>query len=87
MSLEDGAAYNEKLIPISRGDVLPDRSIPVEMIMYDLWASMRAHDKEMADAVLEPTFLFMRAQSDRTRTTPMGLGAYFEYREKDVGKA
>lgn len=87
MSLKDGSAYNEKLIPISRGDVLPDRSIPVEMIIYDLWESMRTHDKEMADDVLEPTFVFMRAQTDRTRTKPMGLGAYFEYREKDVGKA
>lgn len=33
MSLEDGSAYNDKLIPLSRGDVLPDRSIPVEMII------------------------------------------------------
>lgn len=87
MSLEDGSAYNEKLIPISRGHVLPDRSVPVEYIIFDLWESMRAHDKEMADEVLEPTFVFMRAQTDKTRTKPMGLGPYFEYREKDVGKA
>jgi hypothetical protein len=25
MSFTDGAAYNEKLIPICRGDILPDR--------------------------------------------------------------
>lgn len=25
MSFEEGEAYNERLIPISRGDVLPDR--------------------------------------------------------------
>ena len=87
MSLEDGSAYNEKLIPISRGHVLPDRSVPVEYIIYDLWESMRAHDKDMADEVLEPTFVFMRAQTDKTRTKPMSLGNYFEYREKDVGKA
>ncbi|KAK2755480.1 carbonyl reductase (NADPH-dependent) ari1 [Arachnomyces sp. PD_36] len=87
MSFEDGSAYNEKLIPISRGDVLPDRSVPVEYITYDLWESMRAHDRAMADEILEPVFLFMRAQTDRTRTRPMGLGGYLEYRERDVGKA
>lgn len=71
LSLEEGSAYNENLIPISRGDVLPDRTIPVEYITYDLWESMRAFDKELADGILEPVFTFMRAQADRSR---MGHG-------------
>ncbi|OTB02484.1 hypothetical protein M426DRAFT_322581 [Hypoxylon sp. CI-4A] len=87
MSLEDGKAYNEKLIPISRGDVLPDRSVPVEYITYDLWESMRAHDRIMADDILEPVFTFMRAQTDSVRLEAMDLGRYLEYRERDVGKA
>jgi aristolochene synthase len=74
-------------MPFSRGDVLPDRSVPVEWITYDLWESMRKHDLEMANDILEPVFVFMRAQTDRTRMRRMGLGEYFEYREKDVGKA
>lgn len=28
MSFAEGEAYNEKLIPIARGDVLPDRVLP-----------------------------------------------------------
>ena len=48
---------------------------------------MRAHDKELADAVLEPTFTFMRAQTDKSRMSMTELGQYLEYREKDVGKA
>ncbi|KAK7749839.1 carbonyl reductase (NADPH-dependent) ari1 [Cytospora paraplurivora] len=87
MSLAEGSAYNEKLIPIARGHVLPDRSVPVEYITYDLWESMRAHDKELADEILEPTFVFMRAQTDKARLKPMNMGDYFDYREKDVGKA
>lgn len=87
LSFDDGEAYNQKLMPIMRGDVLPDRSIPVQAMMYDLWENMRAHDKSMANEVLEPTFVFMRAQTDRTRAAHMSLGQYFEYREKDVGKA
>lgn len=83
MSSDEGSAYNERLIPISRGDVLPDCSVPVEYIIYDLWESMRQHDKKMADEILEPFFVLMRAQTDRSRAEPMGLGRYFEYREKD----
>lgn len=55
--------------------------------MYDLWESMRAHDRELANEVLEPTFLFMRAQTDKIRLEISELGEYLEYREKDVGKA
>lgn len=87
MSLEDGRAYNDKLIPIARGDVQPDQSVPVEWIMYDLWEMMRAQDKELADEVLEPTFTFMRAQTDKARLSVRGMGPYLVYREKDVGKA
>ncbi|KAI0893383.1 Aristolochene synthase in complex with 12,13-Difluorofarnesyl diphosphate [Annulohypoxylon nitens] len=87
MSLEDGRAYNDKLMPLFRGTVLPDRNVPVEWISYDLWESMRAQDKEMADEIMEPVFTFMRAQTDPARLTEMGLGQYLEYREADVGKA
>lgn len=87
MSLEDGSAYNERLIPIARGDTSPNREIPVERITYDLWESMRAHDKELADEVLEPVFTFMRAQTDKTRLSVRGMGPYLVYRERDVGKA
>ena len=87
MSFEDGSAYNENLIPISRGHVLPNRSIPAEYSTYDLWESMRAHDKDLADEILEPVFTFMRAQTDRTRVAIKELGPYLEYRERDVGKA
>ncbi|KAE9574241.1 Aristolochene synthase [Colletotrichum fructicola] len=87
MSLEDGCAYNEKLMPIARGDVQPDRNVPVEWIMYDLWEMMRSHDRQLADDVLEPTFTFMRAQTDKARLSIRGMGPYLIYREKDVGKA
>ncbi|KAI0193854.1 Aristolochene synthase in complex with 12,13-Difluorofarnesyl diphosphate [Astrocystis sublimbata] len=87
MSLEDGKAYNEKLMPITRGEVLPDRSKPVEWITYDLWESMRAHDRAMADDIQEPVFIFMRAQTDKKRLEKMDLGSYLEYREADVGRA
>lgn len=85
--MDEGSAYNERLIVLSRGNVLPDRSIPVEWITYDLWESMRAHDKALADEILEPVFSFMRAQTDKVRLSIKGLGNYLEYRDGDVGKA
>lgn len=48
---------------------------------------MRAHDRYLADEILEPTFTFMRAQTDRARLNMKELGQYLEYRERDVGKA
>ncbi|KAI8623281.1 Aristolochene synthase in complex with 12,13 Difluorofarnesyl diphosphate [Xylariaceae sp. FL1651] len=87
MSLEEGEAYNLRLMDLSRGDILPDRTIPPEYIFYDLWESMRAHDLKMANDVLEPVFVFMRAQTDPARLKLMNLGEYLQYREKDVGKA
>ncbi|RYP28008.1 hypothetical protein DL767_007408 [Monosporascus sp. MG133] len=85
MSLEDGKAYNEKLMALSRGDVRPDRNIPVEYMMWDLWESMRAHDRESADELFEPAFEFMRAQTHPTRLKHMEFKEYLEYRTVDVG--
>lgn len=48
---------------------------------------MRHHDLELANEVLEPTFVFMRSQTDRARLGIKELGEYLQYREKDVGKA
>ncbi|KAI0537285.1 Aristolochene synthase in complex with 12,13-Difluorofarnesyl diphosphate [Xylaria digitata] len=87
MSLEDGRAYNYKLMPLFQGSSQPNRNVPVEWISYDLWESMRAHDRAMTDDIIEPVFTFMRAQTDATRLAEMGVGQYLEYREADVGKA
>ncbi|KAI5920659.1 Aristolochene synthase [Camillea tinctor] len=87
MSLKDAEAYNERLILIARGIQKPDRSIPAEWIMWDLWEDMRAHDAELAYTVEGPCFLFMRAQVDKTRLHTGNLADYFEFREKDIGTA
>ncbi|KAF9870659.1 hypothetical protein CkaCkLH20_11965 [Colletotrichum karsti] len=87
MSLEEGSAYNERLISLSKGKAEPDRAVPVEWITYELWNDMRSCDKVLADAILEPVFTFMRAQTDKSRLSINELGHYLNYRERDVGKA
>ncbi|KAI2615918.1 hypothetical protein GGR54DRAFT_611534 [Hypoxylon sp. NC1633] len=80
-------AYNGRLMPIIRGEEVPDRSVPVQNISYELWQSMRTHDQELADGILEPLFIFMRSQTDKRRAHKMSLGQYLEYRNKDIGQA
>ncbi|KFA76884.1 hypothetical protein S40288_09299 [Stachybotrys chartarum IBT 40288] len=87
MSLEDAEAYNENLILIARGLKQPDRTIPAEWMMWDLWEDIRGHDEKLARTVEDPCFLFMRAQVDKTRLSPGSLDNYFEFREKDIGTA
>ncbi|KAK3301898.1 Aristolochene synthase [Chaetomium strumarium] len=89
MSFADGERLNNRLIELSKGPkyATPDRSIPAEFVIFDLWESMRKHDFELANEVLEPTFIFMRSQTDRIRLRITELGEYLRYREKDVGKA
>lgn len=43
MCFEDGEAYNENLIPISRGDVLPDRKYSLAMARVEKRISTVSH--------------------------------------------
>lgn len=61
-------------------------TVPVQYIMYDLWQSMHACDDVLATAVLESTFIFMRAQTDKVYLSMNGFNQYLEYGERDVGK-
>ncbi|KAI1121946.1 Aristolochene synthase in complex with 12,13-Difluorofarnesyl diphosphate [Nemania abortiva] len=87
MSLSDGRAFDETLIHICRGDLVPERNSPIEWITRDLWENLRAHDRELADRMLEPCFVWMRSQTDTRRLKRMDLKEYFAYREADVGHA
>ncbi|KFY03254.1 hypothetical protein O988_01597, partial [Pseudogymnoascus sp. VKM F-3808] len=79
MSFDDGKSYNERLMPIARGDVKPDPSTPVEWMFGDIWANMRAQDITLANNILEPCFVFMRAQTDKSRKSINEFGDYMNY--------
>ncbi|EAW10787.1 uncharacterized protein ACLA_052600 [Aspergillus clavatus NRRL 1] len=87
MSLSDGEAYNARLMPIMRGDVRPNRTKPVEYILYDLWEDMRRKNRTQADEMLEATFCLMRAQTNKVRLSITQLDEYLKYRAQDVGIA
>ncbi|KUI59647.1 Aristolochene synthase [Cytospora mali] len=75
MSFADGEKLNNRLMELSKGPeyASPDRSIPAEFVIYDLWESMRNFDLELANEVLEPTFVLMRSQTDKARLSIKGL--------------
>lgn len=85
LSIEAGAAYNEGLIKTICGQKPP--STPDERMMNDLWIGMRACDKELADVVMEPTLVAIRAQTSRERLNISTLGDYLAYRQRDVAQA
>ena len=87
MSLEEGAAYNKRLMSMCQGECLPDRARPVEWIMYDLWQEMRRCDTILANDLQDPVFLFMRAQTSKDRLSMNELRQYLVYRQGDVGQA
>lgn len=66
--------------------VIDPASIPVEYISHDLWESMRAHDKPLADDMLEPNFVLMRCMTEGDGSKFRELGSYLNYREIDLGK-
>ena len=68
------------------GIILPDRKIPAQWIMFDLFEEMRATDRPLADELLKPTIDFLRAQVDGNRMKRMNLDEYFAYRNADLGK-
>ncbi|KAI0572701.1 Aristolochene synthase [Pyrenophora tritici-repentis] len=86
MSIEEGKEHQENVIKCASGIILPDRKIPAQWIMFDLFEEMRATDRPLADELLKPTVDFLRAQVDGNRMKRMNLDEYFAYRDADLGK-
>ncbi|KAI1298784.1 putative aristolochene synthase [Xylaria venustula] len=85
--MDDGKVHQERLMSIAGGETQPDRRIPIEWTTGDIWEGMRAHDRVLADGVVEPCFEFMRAQPDPVRLKKKDLREYLEYREADFAKS
>ncbi|KAF2638098.1 Aristolochene synthase in complex with 12,13 Difluorofarnesyl diphosphate [Massarina eburnea CBS 473.64] len=86
LSFADGEAYNNRLMDLALRKADHDASIPLEYMWHDIWESMSALDAELAEAVKEPVFVFLRATTDRERGRKPTFGAYLKYREGDVGQ-
>lgn len=54
--------------------------------MSDLCTEMRSVDAKLAEETLNATYIFMRAQTHKSRLSISNLKQYFVYREDDVGQ-
>lgn len=87
MSLEEGQTFYKRLIPIAMGKKLPNRSDSYEWITYDVFTSMRACDKELADEVLQQALVCITAQVDSKRLACPDMGSLLRQRIKEGGCA
>ena len=85
MSLEEGKQLYKSLIPIAMGKKLPNRGNPYEWITYDVFTSMRACDKELADEVLREALGCITAQVDSERLACSDMGSLLRQRIKEGG--
>lgn len=85
MSVSDGKKFYRKLIPIAMGQTLPNRSDPYEVITHDIWASMRACDPALTNAVLQQALVCITAQVDEARSSCKDMGALLRHRTKEAG--
>ncbi|CAF9911056.1 MAG: hypothetical protein GOMPHAMPRED_007286 [Gomphillus americanus] len=86
MSLAEGEAYNKTIMDVMSGSISADRSLPEQWIMSDLCTEMRSVDAKLAEETLNATYIFMRAQTHKSRLSISNLKQYFVYREDDVGQ-
>lgn len=84
MSVEEGTAFTAQVIQCARGLVEPDRDVPAQWIMHDVFVGMRAIDKPLADDMLEHVVAWLAAQ-DSKKFQYTDLKEYFEVRDGDFG--
>ncbi|KAL9607059.1 MAG: hypothetical protein Q9204_009377, partial [Flavoplaca sp. TL-2023a] len=87
LSISEGKALYERLVPIALGKTQPDRNEPYEWMTYDIWKSMRATDPELTEVVWQGALLCITAQVDDARTKCPDLGSLLKHRAKEAGIA
>ncbi|KAI4268137.1 MAG: hypothetical protein LQ337_008024, partial [Flavoplaca oasis] len=87
LSISEGKALYERLVPIALGKTQPDRNDPYEWMTYDIWKSMRATDPELTEVVWQGALLCITAQVDDARMKCPDLGSLLKHRAKEAGIA
>ena len=85
-SIEDGTVYTERLISIIHGDTEPKLCVPIEFMFDELWTEMRSCDAKLADIVIGPLVVVLRAMTARERLHIKTLDKYLLFRKQDIGQ-
>lgn len=84
MSLKEGSALIERIIGIVKGTIEPNKSVPAEWMMKEVWDNLASIDTVLTDEMKEPAFVFWRSQVATERLAPKTLKTYLRYREDDI---
>lgn len=84
MSLKEGSDLIERIIAVVKGTREPDKSVPAEWMMKEVWDNLASIDSDLTDQMKEPAFVFWRSQVAAERLAPKTLKTYLRYREDDI---
>lgn len=84
MSLKEGSALIDRIIGIVQGTIEPNKDVPAEWMMKEVWDNLASIDKVLTDQMKEPAFVFWRSQVAKERLAPKTLKTYLRYREDDI---
>ena len=87
MSVEEGKTFAARLTPLIKDKRLPDKSDPLEWIVYDTFASMRECSSKLTDEVIEGLMEYMGAQLNEARLKETDMGSWLQQRSKEGGAA
>ena len=84
MSIEEGKAFYQRIIALAKGERLPRKDAPIEIINAEVWQSLRAKDKRLANDVLNGAIVSYEAQVDSRRTGVFtDIGKYLEHTTRE----
>lgn len=84
MSLKEGATLIERIIGIVKGTITPNKEVPAEYMMKEVWDNLASIDTVLTDQMKEPAIVFWRSQVAAERLAPKTLRTYLRYREDDI---
>ncbi|KAJ6030972.1 hypothetical protein N7540_001704 [Penicillium herquei] len=83
LSFDEAKLLADRLAAISRKQTPPDRSIPMEWIICDIFEEMRAMDPKNGEDTVESTIIYWNSQADDQRASFKDLGSCMTYRMID----
>jgi aristolochene synthase len=84
MSIAAGSSYIERIISVVTGKSMPNKNVPAEWMMKEIWDEMRVNDRMLADDMIVPAIIFWRSQVTPDRLVTKSLRSYLAYREADI---
>lgn len=81
LPIQTGLALYGHLYALAYGEIEPNKRVALELIMHDVWSTMRRLDPLRANEVMNVAFVCFRARSPAEYVKYSGMGELFKARE------